>query len=260
MTPALGVADRWWRSEDVGDGVTMIVEAHITPMLESNVWHVQGIDADLVIDTANGIGALRPAIDELAKDRPVTAVATHGHFDHVGGLGEFDDRRCHEADADEVRRPYGVRIERGAQPEGVDAMFAYYGYQVPELTIDALPHAGFDVASWVAPGAEPTAFVGEGDVLDLGDRQLEVLHVPGHTAGSIAIWEPATGLLFTGDTAYVDARLSFDDLAAAEASLTRLRELPVRRVHAGHDRIFDGDELHRLIDGLLDGGLAASAS
>ncbi|HEX7246958.1 MAG TPA: MBL fold metallo-hydrolase [Actinomycetota bacterium] len=259
MTVTLPVADRWWRSEDVADGVTVLVEAHITPMLESNVWHVRGSDADLVIDTANGVGALRPAVDELAHGRPVTAVATHGHFDHVGGLGEFDDRRCHEADAGEVRHPYAVRIERDAQPEGVEEMFAYYGFEVPDFTIDALPHAGFDVSSWEAPGAEPTSFVGDGDVLDLGDRQLEVLHVPGHTPGSIAIWEPATGLLFTGDTAYVDSRLSFDDLAAAEASLARLRELPVRRVYAGHDRIFDGDELCRVIDGLLDGGLAGSA-
>lgn len=260
MIAALGVADRWWRSQQVGDGVTVLVEAHVTPMLESNVWHVRGADTDLVIDTANGIGALRPAIDELAHGRALIAVATHGHFDHVGGLGEFDDRRCHEADADEARHPFAVRIERDRQPEGVDTMFAYYGFDVPDLTIDAVPHEGFDVSSWQAPGAEPTSFVDDGDVFDLGDRQLQVLHVPGHTPGSIAIWEPSSGLLFSGDTAYVDARLSFDDIDAAEASLIRLRELPVRRVHAGHDRSFDGDELRRLIDGVLGAGLPGPAS
>jgi glyoxylase-like metal-dependent hydrolase (beta-lactamase superfamily II) len=253
---ALPVADRWWRTHDAGDGVTLLVEAHITPMLESNVWHVRGRDADLVVDTANGIGALRPAIEPLASGRPVIAVATHGHFDHVGGLAEFDDRRCHEADAAETRQPFPVRIERDAQPDGVDEMFAYYGFDVPEHTIESLPHDGFDVAAWVAPGAEPTSYVSDGDVIDLGGRQVEVLHVPGHTPGSIALWEAATGLLFSGDTAYVDARLGFDDLEAAEASLTRLASLPVRRVCAGHDRSFEGDELRRLLDGLLHGGLA----
>jgi glyoxylase-like metal-dependent hydrolase (beta-lactamase superfamily II) len=97
--------------------------------------------------------------------------------------------------------------------------------------------------------------VGDGDVIDLGDRRLEVLHVPGHTPGSIALWEAATGLLFSGDTAYVDARLGFDDFDAAERSLRRLRDLPVRRVHAGHERSFDGDELRTLLDHLLGGGL-----
>ena len=58
MTEGAGlpVAERWWRTHDAGDGVTLLVETHITPMLESNVWHVRGRDADLVVDTANGIG------------------------------------------------------------------------------------------------------------------------------------------------------------------------------------------------------------
>ena len=257
VSETLPVAERWWRATDSGDGVTLLVEAHITPMLESNVWHVRGSDADLMVDTANGIGALRPAIDELAGGRPVIAVATHGHFDHVGGLGEFDDRRCHSADADETREPFPVRIERVAQPEGVEEMFAYYGFDVPGRTIGALPREGFDADAWVAPGAEPTSFVGDGDVIDLGDRRIEVLHVPGHTPGSIALWEPETGLLFSGDTVYVDARLGFDDLDAASVSLGRLAALPVRRVHAGHERSFDGDELVRVLDGLLHGGMAA---
>lgn len=258
MTPPgeLPVAERWWRAHDSGDGITLLTEAHITPMLESNVWHVRGLDADLVVDTANGIGALRPVIDELAQGRPVIAVATHGHFDHVGGLAELDDRRCHEGDAAEVRDPFAVRIERPSQPEGVEEMFAYYGFEVPDRTISALPHVGFDAAAWVAPGAEPTSYVSDGDVIELGDRRFEVLHVPGHTPGSIALWEAETGLLFSGDTAYVDARLQFHDLAAAETSLAHLRDLPVRRVHAGHDRSFDGDELRLLLDGLLSSGLA----
>lgn len=253
---ALPVADRWWRSHAAGDGVTLLVESHITPMLESNVWHVRGRDADLVIDTANGIGPLRPAIDELAGSRPLIAVVTHGHFDHVGGLAEFEDRRCHRDDVREVRSPLAVRIERERQPAGVHEMFAYYGYDVPEHTISSVPDPEFDVSGWVSPGAEPTSFVRDGDEIDLGDRRLEVLHVPGHTPGSIALWEAGTGSLFSGDTAYVDSRLGFDDLWAAEASLRRLRELPVRRVHAGHDRIFEGQELRLLLDRLLSGGLA----
>jgi glyoxylase-like metal-dependent hydrolase (beta-lactamase superfamily II) len=256
VNESLPVAERWWRSHDAGDGVTLLVERHITPMLESNVWHVRGRDADLVVDTANGIGPLRPVLDELAEGRPLIAVASHGHFDHVGGLAELDDRRCHEADAADTRNPFPVRIDRGAQPDGVEEMFAYYGFEVPDRTISSAPFEAFHAAAWVAPGAEPTSFVADGDVIDLGDRRFEVLHVPGHTPGSIALWEVETGLLFSGDTAYVDARLRFDDLEPAEESLRRLADLPVRRVHAGHDRSFDGDELKLLLGGLLADGLA----
>jgi glyoxylase-like metal-dependent hydrolase (beta-lactamase superfamily II) len=248
VTADLPVANAWWALDDVGAGVTRLIERHIDVMLESNVWHVRGRDRDLVVDTANGIGALRPVIDGLAEGRPVLAVVTHGHFDHVGGLHEFDDRRGHAADADEVREPYPMRMRRSDFPDDAAEMYAYYGYPVPETIVDAVPDGAFDVAAWSSPGAELTATVAEGDMLDLGDRRLEVLHVPGHTPGSIAIWEHETGTLFTGDMLYVDARLSYDDAPTAAGSLRLLRALPVRRVLAGHDRAFSGDEFTRVAD------------
>jgi glyoxylase-like metal-dependent hydrolase (beta-lactamase superfamily II) len=73
-----------------------------------------------------------------------------------------------------------------------------------------------------------------------------VMHVPGHTAGSIALWEPATGTLFTGDAAYVDDLLSWDDEDEFRASIGRLAEVPASRVCAGHGRVFDGEELRAI--------------
>jgi glyoxylase-like metal-dependent hydrolase (beta-lactamase superfamily II) len=124
-------------------------------------------------------------------------------------------------------------------------MFAYYGFPVPDLIVDAIPSAGFDIAAWATPGAEPTMLLDEGDLIDLGDRRFTVLHTPGHTTGSACLWEEATGLLFSGDAVYVDAKLSWDDAEAMAVSLERLRDLSaeVRRVHAGHGRSFDGAEM-----------------
>ncbi len=51
----------------------------------------------------------------------------------------------------------------------------------------------------------------DGDVIDVGDRSFEVIHVTGHTAGSIAPWDPAGGVLFTGDTAALDDPLHAED-------------------------------------------------
>ena len=161
------------------------------------------------------------------------------------------------ADAGETREPFAVRIERDAQPDGVEEMFAYYGFEVPDRTIEALPHEGFDTAAWAAPGAEPTSYVVDGDVIDLGDRRLEVLHVPGHTPGSIALWEAATGLLFSGDTAYVDARLGFDDLDAAEASLAPAApSCPCAGCTRATIAASTATSCALLLDGLLHGGLA----
>lgn len=72
---------------------------------------------------------------------------------------------------------------------------------------------------------------------DLGGRRLAVLAIPGHEASSIAIWDPVTELLFTGDTVY-PGRLYVRDIAAFQDSVDRLvafSELhPVSRVMGGH--------------------------
>ena len=60
-----------------------------------------------------------------------------------------------------------------------------------------------------------------GDTLDLGGRRLEVLRVPGHDATSIAIFDPATGWLLTGDTVY-PGRLYVEDAPAWIASIALL--------------------------------------
>jgi glyoxylase-like metal-dependent hydrolase (beta-lactamase superfamily II) len=243
----LPVAEGWFRQSVAGGGVTLFVERYIDELLESNVWHVRGRDRDLLVDTANGIGALRPFVDPLTSGRPLVAVATHGHFDHSGGLHEFDDRRCHPHDEADVREPFRLRLRREDFDDDTVDMYAYYDYPVPDLVIRALPAADFDVAGWTTPGAEPTSLVAEGDVVDLGDRAFEVLHTPGHTAGSISLWESESGTLFSGDAIYVGDRLSWDDREAFLRSLERIRRLPVEVVHAGHGRTFGREDLHATI-------------
>lgn len=244
----LPVAHPWFRAEDAGGGVTRLWEPHIDDLLESNVWHVPGRDADLVVDAANGVGLLRPAVEALSEGRPLIAFATHGHFDHVGGLHEFDDRRVHSDDAEMTRMPFPLKLRREDFADGTEEMFEYYGFPVPDLLIDALPSAAFDVAGWVSPGAEPTMLLDEGDVIDLGDRRFTLIHTPGHTAGSACLFEEGTGTLFSGDAVYVDGRLSWDDPGPAVVSLRRLIDLDVRRVHAGHARSFGAEELRAVAE------------
>ena len=73
-------------------------------------------------------------------------------------------------------------------------------------------------------------------MIDLGNRVLEVVHTPGHSPGGIALWEAASGTLFSGDIVY-DGPLIEDTYHANAAdyvrSMTRLLELPVRTVHGG---------------------------
>jgi glyoxylase-like metal-dependent hydrolase (beta-lactamase superfamily II) len=244
----LPVAERWFRSQRVTEDIVLLVEDHLDPFFESNVWHVRGAARDLVVDSGNGIGDLGAELASLVGDRPVVAVATHDHFDHIGGLHAFEERWCHAADADGIREPDELTLLRKDFPPGLEDEIRWYGYEPPERVITALPRADFDVPGWRTAATEPTRLLGEGDVVDLGDRAFEVLHVPGHTAGSIALWDRAGGLLFTGDTAALDDPLHAEDERAFVSSLRRLRSLPVELVCAGHSRPFGREELRLLID------------
>jgi glyoxylase-like metal-dependent hydrolase (beta-lactamase superfamily II) len=127
-------------------------------------------------------------------------------------------------------------------------MYEYYGIPMPDVAVTAIPSAGFDLAAWVTPGAEPTTLLADGDRIDLGDRAFTVLHTPGHTAGSASLFDEHDGTLFTGDAVYVDAPIDWVDADAMAASLRRLRGLEARIVHAGHERSFDGEELRTTAD------------
>ena len=107
-----------------------------------------------------------------------------------------------------------------------------------------------------------TRRVGDGERVSFPDLGLEfeVLHVPGHSPGSIALWDPAQALLLSGDAVY-DGPL-IDDAWHSNPedyveTLQRLRELPVDRVMGGHFPSFGRQRFHALIDDYIAGRRAA---
>ncbi len=248
--PELAVASPWFHAEPVAGGVTLLTEPHVEPYFVSNVWHIRGCDRDLVVDTGNGFGDLRSelALLGVSGGRPIAAVVTHAHFDHVGSLWAFDERVCHAAEAPDVLEPFTPSLFGAELPGDLVREMQAAGYPVPEVTLRAVPELGFNPRAFRIPSGAPTHLVEDGDVVDLGDRTFEVLHTPGHTVGSICLWEEATGTLFTGDTAYVGDPLGIEDPDAFARSLLRLREVPVAIVHAGHNASFGRNAFLELIE------------
>lgn len=103
-----------------------------------------------------------------------------------------------------------------------------------DLLVDALPTAGWKPEDYAIVSATPTSLLVDGDVIDLGDRAFEVMHLPGHSPGSIGLWEPKTGILFSGDAIYDGALFDFlpdSDVQDYSRTMKRLRALPVTIVH-----------------------------
>jgi glyoxylase-like metal-dependent hydrolase (beta-lactamase superfamily II) len=235
MTP-----ENWWRIRPLSDGVTWIDEPHIHEFYRCNVWHIRGRDGDMLVDSGMGVVSLRQHIP-LVSERPLQAVASHTHFDHIGNHHEFPCRLCHGGEAELLRDP--DRRKTLADPYVTDDIFT------------ALPPAPYQSATYGVTPAPATRLIWDGDVIDLGDRHFQVIHTPGHSPGGIALWEAATGILFSGDIVY-DGPLIEDtyhsDPRDYRASMMRLYHLPVRVVHGGHFPSYDGARHKAIIRKWLD--------
>ena len=235
-------ARQWFEGRWLGDGVTLIRETHVHPFARCNIWHVRGRDRDLLVDSGTGLVALAPLLP-VAAGKPVVAVGTHVHFDHVGGHHEFHDRCGHVLEAD-------------AYLTMPDAMTVAHLFRSLDAPVDALPSAGWRAAEYRLRPAPLSRVLEEGDTIDLGDREFRVLHLPGHSPGSIGLYDERNGTLFAGDVVY-DGELIDDfehsSVEAYCASMERLERLPVGVVHAGHYDSFGQSRLRRLVGQYLQG-------
>jgi glyoxylase-like metal-dependent hydrolase (beta-lactamase superfamily II) len=226
------VAECWYAIAACDDNIIQLRETWIDPYLTGDMWLVRGQNRDLLIDCGTGIVPLRPVVEEIARN-PVIAVACNRWYDHAGGLHDFSEQGCHRDDADLI-----------VAPTADSSVASIY---VSDEMFMALPHEGYSADSYRMVGAAPTVLFEDGDLIDLGDRQIEILHVPGMTPGSIALWEKATGSLFTSDTLFDDPspelRTKYRPIlrppdpqrrATRVANLKRLSALPVKTVYAGH--------------------------
>lgn len=255
----LPVATKWFDVSVVDDGLTWIQEPH-TYFL-GNIWWLRGAEHDLVVDSGLGITSLRSAVPQMFENDPIL-VLSHSHLDHVGGAHEFSTRIGHVAEAGALAVPppvslFGADLAAHMHVSPADILMPDPTPEKPrgEVILDAIPDASYDITKYQLQPAPTTREVRGGEVIDLGDREFTVLHFPGHTSGSIALFEKSTGVLFSGDIIYdgplVD-QLVDSDRDAYLQSFRQLRELPVEVVYAGHDAPFGRQRLHQLIDDYVE--------
>jgi glyoxylase-like metal-dependent hydrolase (beta-lactamase superfamily II) len=233
-------ASEWYETIAFADGVTLIHEPWIKPFFRCNMWHVRGRDRDLLFDSGLGHFSLRAQVP-LLSGRPLTCIASHTHFDHIGCHHEFGGCAVHSAEAHILADPRNEWTL--ADRYATDEMF------------DRLPE-GWDQSAYRVRPAQLGQILEHGDVIDLGDRAFEVVHTPGHSPGGIGLFERRTGTFLSGDIIY-DGPL-IDDAYHSEVdryvdTLERLRGLPVAIVHGGHFPSFGATRFRQIIDEYLEG-------
>ncbi len=170
------------------------------------VWDGRSPDA-LVLDP--GMGAAETLVARVAANglKLHLIADSHGHIDHI-----FDN---------------GPLMRASGAPLAIHPDDAH--------RLDGRNNYGFEIEASVA-----TVDLREGEQVRIGDLVFDVLHTPGHTEGSVCLYEERAALLLSGDVlfagSYGRTDLPGGDDAAMVASLARLaRELPPGvRVLPGH--------------------------
>ena len=248
----LPVVTDWFGVEDVGEGVTKVTEPHLSELVSANLWWIRGQRYDVLVDTGLGVASLREHLPEvLAHD--TMAVVSHTHLDHTGGAHEFGQVAVHDLETDAMAVPPAASLDTRTEVELLGLSFPD-AYPLPQTLLAAVPEAGYDPSAFAIRPATVTRALSDGDLIDLGDRRLRVIHAPGHTPGSILLYDEELRWLYTGDV--LNDSPVFDEMYGADIpsyveSMRRMRDLDVAVVHPGHDNSFDGDHMRHLIDAYL---------
>ncbi|MFX0042959.1 MAG: MBL fold metallo-hydrolase [Candidatus Hodarchaeota archaeon] len=145
-----------------------------------NLYLLLGSHSALLLDTGCGLSPLKPIVDDLIDKRKLLIFNTHYHWDHQLGNVEFGEVYIHENEVDLISKPYDVSYLKDS-PNEIVKIYAEQNYLIPPAkTIKSLK---------------------DGDVFDLGEIEIKVIHCPGHSPGSICLLA-STGELFTSDVAY----------------------------------------------------------
>jgi glyoxylase-like metal-dependent hydrolase (beta-lactamase superfamily II) len=231
------VPSKWFEVYRVEPGVYAIYEPHQWQEVIS--WLVVGSKQALLFDTGMGLEDIRAVAVSLTK-LPIEVLNSHTHHDHIGDNWRFTNVLG-------VDDPFTRRNQSGyphADVAGEVAADSFCGVAAGKI----------DTATYRVRPFHITTFIKDSSRIELGDRTLEVLRIPGHAPDAIALVDRAHGLLFTGDTFYEGPIYVFGkgaDPAAFTRSTARLAALApkLRKVLASHNvPVSDPDMLVKLHD------------
>ena len=224
----------WFDVERMAPGITRIREPLVHEFFRANLYRIAGRDFDIQLDFGVGVRALTEV--SPATGKPVLALASHAHVDHVGSMHLYERRAGHplEAHTFATMDDPGTLASRFVGIEGA---------------MTALPRPGWSMTDHALVPAPLTEFLEEGDLVDLGNRCFTVLHLPGHSPGSIALLDEKNGDFFSADAIYDEGLV--DDIPGADVeayirTMQRLATLDVGTVYAGHGETMDKRQMQQV--------------
>lgn len=144
---------------------------------------VIGEEKALLLDTAYGIGNLKEEVEKITN-KPLIVINSHGHMDHSCGNYQFDKVYIHSKDEQLCKlhnsKPWRIRNINNVKK------------------INALPE-DFDEERYLNQNEGNLEFINYGDVFNLGNLEVKVINMNGHTKGSIGLYIEKWKLMLVSD-------------------------------------------------------------
>lgn len=236
----------WFTVDSIAEGTYQLTEGEA--VLPCNTFLLDGGEEALLIDTGLGIGDLRGMVESLV-DCDVRVVLTHSHWDHLGAATQFEDIVINprERSADGTVSLDVLEDDYEQRPQEFMADWLELGEPLPD---------GFDPEGYTIAPVHGVGAVEPGDSISFGSREVEVVAIPGHTPGLIALLDRETGVCFASDVVEpgieIFAHFLDSDLRAYRESIDRLIDLrdegAFDTLTIGHGGPYTGSELSMLDD------------
>lgn len=196
--------------------------------LDVYMYLLVGEEKALLIDCGYGIIDLKKIIGVIT-DKPLICICTHGHHDHVMGVTQLDNCYIHSIDADSFSFNTCEPFLRMCATK--NALETYKNSE------------GFKefAEKWINKEYPMPKFLDDIPCFDLGERKIYWRLIPGHTQGSLAIYDEKYSAVFDSDGAtrgvwvylYESSTLA-DYTAMLEDYLSFLREKGITRKYVAH--------------------------
>ena len=214
--------ENWFTVERIDAGTFAISEYRHWE--ETHCFLLCGTERAVLIDTGLGVANIRREVEKLTS-LPIMVMTTHVHWDHIGGHRYFDSIAVHEKEVEwlSVKFPIplsAVKKNLVSRPCHFPDDFSIDEYQIFQ--------------------GMPQEILKEEDCIELGNRELGVLHTPGHSPGHCCFYEPERKYLYSGDLIYegcLDAFYPTTDPQLFLQSVRKVQALEVSRVLPAHHKL-----------------------
>lgn len=191
---------------------------------ETHCYLLYGSERAVLIDTGLGVANIKKVIENLT-DLPICVLTTHAHWDHIGGHKYFKDFAIHENEVTWISGQFPLPLQEVKK----------------NLTLEPCDFSvGFCLDDYQIFKGTPTSILRDGDLIDLGNRTLKVIHTPGHSPGHCCFYEKDRGWLYSGDLIYqgcLDAFYPTTDPIAYMRSVERVRSLKIKKILPAHHQL-----------------------